>query len=156
MIRPLPSLASLTALLLAACQGTPTPAQVAADAAALAHGVGEIAQNLASLHDLSPALAATIETASGDAAAAAQALATAETANATKTLALRLTGDVSAVVSALAALPDLPKPVSEVLMAAEVLLPVFETEAGLTPPAAAAPGEMSPEAARRILEGGHG
>lgn len=156
MIRPLVLTLALTSLALTACQNAPTPAQAAADAAALAHGVGEIAAKLATLHDLSPPLAASIEAASADAASAAAALAQAETANAEKTLALRITGDVNAVIDALASLPDLPKPVAQVVEAAEVLLPVFETEAGLTPPATLPAGAMTPGEARRILGGGHG
>jgi hypothetical protein len=158
-------LAALPALLLAACQTAPTPAQVATDAAALAKGVNQIAGELANLHDLSPQLAATIEEASADAAAAASALAQAEAQGAEQTLALRIAGDVNAVVGALAALPNLPQPVGEVLNAAQVLLPVFEAEAGIAPaptptPAASAAAPlaapMSADEARRILEGGHG
>ena len=73
------------------------------------------------------------------------------TATAAQPLVRQVEADVNAAIQALASL-SLPKSVSAVLQAAQVLLPVIETAVGLMVPAAATPNAMSPAQARAILK----
>lgn len=135
---------------LTGCATHPTPASVANDVSLIASGYRSVLPQIGTIAGITPAIVAKAGQAIADLQAAAAAFASADAAAVQKTLVQRIEADVNAVVAVLAGLP-LPAPISTILQAALVLLPIIEASVGIVAPAAAAPGGMSPSQARLAL-----
>lgn len=85
-------------------------------------------------------------------ASAAQAVLGAATASAAQSPVSQVAAAVNAIVGVLAGLSLVSPPVTALLLAAQVLLPIIETAVGIKVVGAPA-GAMSPDAARLILAG---
>jgi hypothetical protein len=137
-------------LLLLACTNT-TPYQVATDIATLANGVAGAAKVLAQDNVLPSSTLVTVDQDVSIIQAAALAVAQATAQSAQQTAVQQAADALNAVVNTLATAKGIPQEVQTALQAAEVLLPVIETEVGLQAPAGAATA-MIPDQARGILE----
>lgn len=143
--------AALAAATLAACAtGAPTPATVADDVTLIAGAFVAMLPKLGSIDGIGAATTAAVNQAVVDLQAASGAISAAETTTSARPVVARLEADVNAVISVLAGL-NLPAPISTVLEAASVLLPIIEAAVGITAPVGAAPGVMTPAQARRAL-----
>lgn len=147
----IPSAAAM--MTLAACATSPTPATVANDVALIAAGYRGVLPQIGTLAGVTPAIVATAGHAIADLQAAAAAFAGADVTT-EQSLVRRIEADVNAVVTALAGL-SLPTPISTVVQAAQVLLPIVEIDVGLIAPSAATLGisGLTPAQARAVLAG---
>ncbi len=126
------------------CAGSSdVPASVATDAALIASGLA------GAFKDVSGVPSA-VTTALTGLAAAAQALAGADTVASAQPLVKRIEADLNGVVSAVAGLP-VPQTASNAIRAAQVLLGVLEAGVNLVVTASAARNQMTPEQARLLL-----
>lgn len=148
---------------LAGCTtSTPATPGISSDAvaklSALTNGLLSIAGTEATILGATPAQAAQI---AADAKLAQTALAVLQPGLATLTAMPSVQTIVSSVNNVLSMLAPvasaLPSPVGQIVLALEVLLPVAEMSAGLTPPAGAKLGAapMSPAAAQALLSAAH-
>lgn len=143
---------ALAATTLAACAtGTPTPATVAQDVTLIATAFTKVLPNFVSIAGISSATTATVNQAIVDLQAAAAAVSGADTTVSAQPVVARVEADVGAVIAVLAGLP-LPGPISTVLEAAAVLLPVIEAAVGIAAAAGTAPGTLTPAQARAALQ----
>lgn len=157
-------LAAMAISPLAACSSTTPPdpnlSQAVQDVNALSAGLSGMLAGLSAsgAAGLTPDVLATVNGAIANLKTAAAAIAKTATAVAAQPVVQQVEGYVNTVVSVLGALP-LPPPISTVLEAASVLLPIIEAAVGLLTPAAkmkAAPASMTPDQARLILLGNTG
>lgn len=143
--------ASLVATSLAACAtGTPTPATVAGDVNLIATAFAAVLPSFASIPGISAPTTASINQAIGDLQVVATAIVSAATTAAAQPVVRRVEVDVNAIIAVLAGLP-LPAPISTVLEAALVLLPVIETAVGMTTLVGITPATMTATQARTVL-----
>lgn len=140
---------------LAACAGTDQTVKiVATDVQLIANGLQGILPNLGTLAGLSPESLATIANALADLQQVASAIAQTSTTAEEKPLVQKVEAYVNTIVSILAAIPLIPPPISTVLQAAAILLPIIETAVGLVvqnPPRVRGGTPMTADQARLIL-----
>jgi len=142
---------ALAATMLAACAaGTMTPATVADDVTLITTAFTAMLPTLASTPGISAAATASVDQAVVDLQSAAAAVAAADTTVSARPVVVRVEANVNAVIAVLAGL-TLPAPISTILEAVSVLLPVIEAAVGLTAPVGTEPGTMTPAQARAVL-----
>lgn len=129
--------------------GPITPASVAQDVTLISSAFAAVVPQLSAVPGVTPAVTQAVNNAVADLQAVAGAIATADTAAAAKPLVVRVEANVNAVVAVLAGLP-LPAPISSVLHAASILLPIIETAVGIIVPAGAASNDNVVDA-RKVL-----
>ncbi len=127
-------------------------AQIISDVSLIANGVGSLLPQIAALTGLSAAAITTIQQAiTAIKSIADQIKGISSTADA-QPLVQRIESYLNTIVGALAVLP-LPPPISVILQAATVLLPIVEALVGMLVTAKPMAGTMSPDSARLILAG---
>lgn len=149
---------SSSALGLAACQTVDkNVAIVAADAKIITNGLAGI---LPQLGALGIGIPAEVATALASLQSVADSLGAATTVASAQPLVQKIETYVNTIVGALAAIPLIPPPISLVLQAASILLPVLETAVGLVINSFGASAKMrasargmSADQARLILQG---
>jgi hypothetical protein len=144
-----------------AAQVTAALQQAAADAQSIGNGLKAVLPQIGTLVGINPATVALIGSAVADIQTAAAGIGAAASASAALPSVQQLEGDFNSIVSALAAVPLIPPPISTALQAASILLPPIESAVGLVvaPAAAAAPHALAtasptvntPAAARAFL-----
>lgn len=149
------SLLAGTALALAACSTGLTAAQIAAqtvtDAKLLANGFSGVLAGLQTLHDIPAASATIVTSALSSALAIAQSISSSMTTAAAQPLVTQIETDFSAALSALSVV-TLPTPISGIIAAIQVVLPLVETAVGLiTGVSVVETPSMSPAKARAVL-----
>jgi hypothetical protein len=138
-----------TAFSLAACQtGQSRLPQLAADAQALANGLGGVVSEMEKSGKISQSQANQIET---YLALVQQATAAIKSGAQNRPLVQQIIVAVNDLAATAAAVPDLPPDVTLGLQAANTLLPVLEADLGLSAVKAAEKPSMSPAMARTIL-----
>lgn len=160
MLKRRTMLIGAAAVPLAACssaQPDPNLTQAVADVNALSAGLSGMLAGLSAsgVSGLTPDVLATVNGAIANLKTAAAAIAKTATAVAAQPVVQQVEGYVNTVVSVLGALP-LPPPISTILEAASVLLPIIETTVGLLAPTAGMrmkAAAMTPDQARLILLG---
>jgi hypothetical protein len=138
-----------------ACQTlNPTLAQVTTDVQLIANGLQGILPDIATLASIPADVAAAIANALANLQVVAGQIGSASSTSSAQPLVQQVVTYVNIIVKALAVIPLIPPPISTVLQAAVVLLPIIEAAVGLivTPVPSLRTQQMQPEGARLILK----